>query len=196
MWTPMAQPRGSPRGWRPIAWSAMIPYSIGAGGAGGRPLDDVALYRGLEGRGPEPTVAARSRCDGPGLRGAARRPRRGRGGLPLRGPLHPQLPRLLRRDATPLPPTSPCRAGDVPAARDRAERHRRLLRRRLHEPGDVQPDIPGHRRRDAVGVPTGARADRGAPLLPDGCHAAPAGGGRGGAIEQFWRSICREGALT
>ena len=47
--------------------------------------------------------------------------------------------------------------------------------------------------REIVGeTPSGYRAgpwaDRGAELRPDGGHAAAGGGGRGDAIEQFWRS--------
>ena len=37
-------------------------------------------------------------------------------------------------------------------------------------------------------LPRWAWADGGAELLPDGGHAAAGGGGRGDAIEQFWRS--------
>ena len=62
------------------------------------------------------------------------------------GALHPQLPGDLRRDAAPLPAASPRRARDVPAARDRPQRDRHLLRRRLHQPGHVQPDVPRDRR--------------------------------------------------
>src|SRR5207302_8043450 len=72
-------------------------------------------------------------------------------------------------------------------ARDRSQRHRHLLRRRLHQQGDLQPHLPGDRRRVAVGLPVGARADGGAQLLPVVGHAAGGGGGGAHAIEQFWR---------
>ena len=48
------------------------------------------------------------------------------------------------------------------------------------QPGDLQPHVPRDRRRDAVGLPRGARADGRAQLRPDVGHAA-AGGGRAAA---------------
>jgi hypothetical protein len=70
-----------------------------------------------------------------------------------------------------------------------------LRRRRLHQLGDLQPHVPGDRRRDAVGLPPGAWADGRAQLLPDGGHAAAGGGGDGDAIEEFWRSRRGGGSL-
>src|ERR1041384_1600761 len=63
------------------------------------------------------------------LFGAARRPRHGRGDLPPRRPLHPQLPRLLRRDSTPLSPAS------------RVERAMFLLRETERSVTDVCLDV-------------------------------------------------------
>src|ERR1700694_4941189 len=145
------------------------------------PPDGVALNREPGGRGLQPAPAARPRRHGPRLRGAARRPRRGRGGPSLRGALHPQLPRRLRGDAAPLPAASAGGSRDVPAARDRPQRHRHLLRRRLHQPGDLQPYVSGDRWGGAVGLPRG--------------EWAAGGGGRGDAIEQFWRRPRGGGSL-
>src|ERR1700737_3080698 len=143
----------------------------------------------------EPAPTARPRRHGPRLRRAARRPRRGRGGPYLRGALHPQLPRRLRGDAAPLPAGAAGGALDVPTARDRPQRHRHLLRRRLHKPGDLQPYVSGDRWGGAVGLPRGEWADGDATLLPAGGPAAGGGGGGGDAIEQFWRRPRGGGSL-
>src|SRR4051794_8151482 len=129
-------------------------------------------------RGVQPPPAPSPRRDGPPLRRAARHsgPRATR--ARLRGALHPDLRRHLRRDAPPLPPAPPRRARDVPAVPDRPQRDRRLLRRRLHQPRDLQPHVPCHRRRDADRVPRARRGQARAQLLHDGVDAA----------EQFWRS--------
>ena len=123
----------------------------------------LTLAHEPRGRGVQPPHAARPRRDGPRLRGAARHPGAGADRLRLRGALHPDLPRHLRRDAAPLPAAPPGRAGDVPAARDRAQRDRHLLRRRLHQPRHVQPDVPRDRRRVADGLPAGGRGPRAVP---------------------------------
>ena len=51
------------------------------------------------------------------------------------------------------------------------------------------------RRRDAVRLSAGPRADRGAPLRPTCGDAAAGGGGRRNVIEQFRRSECAEPVL-
>ena len=76
-------------------------------------------------------------------------------------PLHPELPRRLRRNAASVSAAAAGRALDVPTARDRPKRDRRLPRRGLHEPGNLQPDLPRDRRRDAIRLPPGSWADRG-----------------------------------
>src|SRR5207302_2322326 len=169
-------------------WAAGWPFHLR--------LDGVALHREPGSRGLEPAPIARPRRDGPLLRRAARRPRCGRGGPPLRGALHPQLPRRLRGDAAPLPAAAAGGALDVPAARDRPQRHRHLLRRRLYEPGDLQPHVPGDRRRGAVELSRGEWTDGGSELLPDVGDAAGGGGGGGAAIEQFWRRRRSDGLLA
>src|SRR5262249_7833585 len=94
----------------------------------------------------------------------------------------------------PLPAAAAGGALDVPAAGDRPQRHRGLLRRRLHQPRDLQPDLPGDRRGDAVGLPQRSWADRRASLRPDGEQPAPGGGNDDAPIEQFWRSHRRGAA--
>ena len=134
--------------------------------------DAVAWMGESGGRGLQQAPAARSGRDGPRLRRGARCPYRGRRRARLRGAFQPQLSGGLRRDAAPLPPASARLALDVPPARDRAERHRCLFRRRLCEPWDIQPHLPRHRRRKPLGLPRRTRADRGAELLPDDGDAA------------------------
>jgi AraC-like DNA-binding protein len=53
-----------------------------------------------------------------------------------------------------------------------------------------------YRRRAAVGLPGGARADGGAQLRPAGSHPAGGGGGGGDTIEQFWRRPRGGGSLA
>ncbi len=148
----------------------------------------VALPGDTRSRRPESAPAARPRRHGPRLRGAARRPRRGRRGPHLAGPFQPELQGGVPGDAAPLLAAPAGRAFDGPAARDRSRHHRDLLRRRLHEPRDVQPDVSRHRGRAALELPPRARTDRGAQLLPARGHATGRAGLGRGSIEQFWRS--------
>ena len=95
----------------------------------------------------------------------------------LRGALHPDVPRDVRRDAAPLPAAPPGRARDVPAARDRPQRHRDLPRRRLQQPGHVQPHVP--RRSSASRRPPTARAS------PPAAPSRPASRWRGPRPSSF-----------
>ncbi len=120
----------------------------------------AALRDEPRGRGLQPASAARAGRDGSRLRPAARRPQPRAGRARVRGPLHSRVPRDVRRDPAPLPAAPPRRAGDGAAAGDRSQRHRDLLRRRLHEPRDVQPHVQRDRRRvpDAPTAPRAAAA--------------------------------------
>ena len=97
------------------------------------------------------TAPTRSRWTSRAL--AAGRPR-------LRGALHPHLQGHLRRDAAPLPAAPARRALDVPAARDRSQRHRHLPGRGLQQPGHVHAHVPRDRRRDAYRLPRATDAAR------------------------------------
>src|SRR5207253_6637531 len=68
--------------------------------------------------------------------------------------------------------------------------------RRLHEPRDLQPHVPGDRRRDAVELSRREWTDGGPQLLPDVGDAAGGGGGGGATIEQFWRRRRSDGLLA
>ena len=61
---------------------------------------------------------------------------------------------------------------------------------------DLQPDVPGDRRGDAVGLPQWSWADRGAQLRPDGEHSTAGRGAGGDTIEQFRRSHRRDGSSS
>src|SRR2546426_9265109 len=66
----------------------------------------------------------------------------------------------------------------------------------LHEPGDLQPHVPGDRRRGAVELSRGEWTDGGPQLLSDVGDAAGGGGGGSAAIEQFWRGRRSNGLLA
>ena len=83
--------------------------------------------------------------------------------------------RTFGETPAPLPAAPPRRAGDDPAAHESVTRHRHLRGRRLHEPRDVQPHVPRHRRR----TPTAFR-ERGP--LPERADVLRQGVG---ATEQF-----------
>ena len=89
------------------------------------------------------------------------------------------VPRHLRRDAAPLPAAPPGRAGDVPAARDRPERDRHLLRRRFASLGTFSRTFT-----EIVGEPPSTYRWRAADL-----RAVPACFAKAWTqTEQFWRS--------
>ena len=101
---------------------------------------------------------------------SARRSRAGAGRARVAGPLQPPVQSDVRRDPAPLPAAPPGRAVDGAAARDGPPGDGDLLRRRLQQPGHVQPHVPRDRRRVAVDATAS-----GSPATARCCGSPPAG---------------------